>query len=1210
MSNDKLENVETTEDDDSYNTTPNESLLRNQTKSSIESYIEEPQHDFDYNNGTEGVCRSRSRWQRFVDVLMGRDGDGDLEAVSFLALFRFASPFHKTLLGISTLCSILIGMTEPFFVISFGRLMDILMGYAQHHDSVELWEKATPLIFINFIIALILVFAGFFALVSRTEKRQQKSAHSAGAVLQESIMHVKTVQSCNGQQTMVGKYNSFLELTCKDRLPQHFWSGFLDGIFILALYLFNIISSSYGIDQVIAGEMTIGEMQTVMRCCNWSSYMVGILMPDFICIFKARVAAAMVYKLIDQVPETIDCYSNSGETLSTKINGRITFNNVRFAYPNRKAKTVLNDISWVAEPGKHVALVGHSGSGKSTCLSLLTRLYECSAGCVEIDNIDVKCLRISDLRKSIGIVQQEPTLFNCSIMDNITLGDDNIDMKSVKRACRAANAHDFIRKLKHGYSTVLGNDGMQLSGGQKQRIAIARAIVRDPAILLLDEATSALDAESEIMVQNALKVASKGRTTITIAHRLSTLRNADKIIVLDQGRVMEVGTHAELMITSNSIYAQLVKSQQLETKKMSSSSRPRWDSVSSTTSDQPLEQYRYRSRTITSAVSHTSLFSAPSLVDIGVADTKTIKSTRFGPGIYQLYRKYWNSQFIWACISSIGHGSEYCAYNALFFVLFVIIERYSTGIIEKNDLSYYVWLYHVASLSTGIFKLGVSTLSMTLYGRFCDRVVKQCKVNALKNILDQAASYFDNPSTNNEKVIQRISNDALAMNAALDRRLNVIVSHAYFIVLMSFLGFLTSWEIALVVVTLITLELLLLVWLGGKMVKNYQNIRLTDQSSKTAVEIIENVKTIQLLTKQKYFVERYHKALHENHPHHVTAALLEAFLFASTRATVFAVQTICILFGTYLLEKGYLQTVNVFGAVICMSLASDGVIGLVIFLNDFIKADSASSSIFELINATSTISNGHGKEEVRGDVAFQKVNFAYPNRQDFGVAVDLSLMANRGETIALVGASGAGKSTVVALLERYYEATGGKVTIDEKQINEFDLKHLRNQIALVGQEPVLFGGTIFDNVRLGVENLGMNEVIEACEIASAAKFIESLPMGYDTEVGEKGAQLSGGQKQRIAIARAVIRQPKILLLDEATSALDGHAEQAVQKALDSARSGRTCIIIAHRLSSITNADRICFMRNGKVVESGTHAELISNSKSAYAQMFRKQQIPT
>uniref|UniRef100_A0AC34FZY1 ABC transporter domain-containing protein n=1 Tax=Panagrolaimus sp. ES5 TaxID=591445 RepID=A0AC34FZY1_9BILA len=361
---------------------------------------------------------------------------------------------------------------------------------------------------------------------------------------------------------MVQRYREVLAKGRGFAVLNFVWNGFFDGITFFLLYIFFGSTFYYGAVAYFKGEITSpGDVFIIPNAFFGAAYTMAIVSPHFVAILKARIAAAIIYAKIDRVPLI---KRDDGNELFESLNGgTIQFQDVRFSY--KSGQQVLKGLTFNAPEGHTTALVGHSGCGKSTCIALLTRLYECDEGKIFIDGINIRQGTIPALRRIIGIVRQEPILFSCSISDNIRLGDNSITNEDVQKACKIANAHGFIEKLSEGYETQIGSGAVQLSGGQKQRIAIARAIVGNPKILLLDEATSALDGHSEVLVQDALKAATSGRTTIVIAHRLSTLRDANKIVVINEGKVLEEGTHLSLK-EKGGLYAQLVKAQEFKEK--------------------------------------------------------------------------------------------------------------------------------------------------------------------------------------------------------------------------------------------------------------------------------------------------------------------------------------------------------------------------------------------------------------------------------------------------------------------------------------------------------------------------------------------------------------------------------------------------------------------------------------------------------------------
>uniref|UniRef100_A0A1I7S460 ABC transmembrane type-1 domain-containing protein n=1 Tax=Bursaphelenchus xylophilus TaxID=6326 RepID=A0A1I7S460_BURXY len=422
------------------------------------------------------------------------------------------------------------------------------------------WQMTLPLCLVSPLIAVAMSLSA--KKIGNASREEMAIYGKAGQIAEEAISGVRTVAAFNGQEQEVERYSEELEKGVRAGLRKGNHSGVLSGFMTMITVVYMGIAILYGTFLYQIGILdTPGDIFVVLTALLSGAYHLGNASPHLMVLLTARVSAATIYKTIARTPD-IDAYSVKGRKLYD-LKGKIVFKNVAFRYPSRKDVKVLKSLSFTVQPGQTIALVGHSGSGKSTVVGILNRLYEYESGSVTIDGHDVRDLNIKWLRQTIGTVQQEPIIFNATVEENLKMGNPDLTEHDMVRACQLANAHEFIENLPESYLTKIGEGGVQLSGGQKQRIAIARTLARDPKILLLDEATSALDANSEAIVQEALNNASKGRTTIVIAHRLSTVKDADRIIVMDKGRFIEAGTHNELLERKGA-YARLVRAQQID----------------------------------------------------------------------------------------------------------------------------------------------------------------------------------------------------------------------------------------------------------------------------------------------------------------------------------------------------------------------------------------------------------------------------------------------------------------------------------------------------------------------------------------------------------------------------------------------------------------------------------------------------------------------
>uniref|UniRef100_A0A1I8HJK7 Bile salt export pump n=1 Tax=Macrostomum lignano TaxID=282301 RepID=A0A1I8HJK7_9PLAT len=921
-------------------------------------------------------------------------------------------------------------------------------------------------------------------------------------------------------------------------------------------------------------------------------------------ILAAQGAAATIFAIIDRKP-TIDVDSETGDK-PAHCTGQIELRDVAFKYPTRPDVPVLQGVSFTIQPGQTVALTGPSGCGKSSVVKLILRFYDPESGTVLIDGRDIRELNVHWYRSRIGLVSQEPVLFSGSIKENIRMGREEVTDEEMVAACKQANAHKFISRLPDGYDTLVGERGAQLSGGQKQRVAIARALVRRPDILLLDEATSALDAESESVVQEALDKAGQGVTTLVIAHRLSTVRNADLILSINEGRVVEAGTHEQLL-ENRGLYYQLVSLQtfaddEQHRKNKKSSPRSNDEGVETDEDDKPA----VGNGDLDKAVSNGHSKEANGVPDVTFelaaagdsADKKRRASTASAtrrdkeaekaeqkallakaPGFFDILKM--NSPeagyIALACIGALLNGGGMPIFAVFFAEVIAVFSKVGDAMLQ--EATFWALMFLVLG---GAQLLGNLFMNIGL-GVAGERLTRRLRTMYFAAVLRQDMSYFDIPDNSVGAVTTRLANDASNAKGASGVRLAMPLQALFGVCLGLGIALYYGWMLALMIVGCVPFMAV-----AGFIHMAFQtkSQKATDKSSEmagqTAAEAIENLPTVQSLCREPTFFKRYCDYLAGPYRKRLVGSVLSGVTYGFSEAMVFFMYAAAFRFGAYLVGIDKMTPSNVFKVFFAITFAGLMVGQTFSLIPDYAKARISAGYILQLVAKQPLIDNlsneGRRPDSVRGEIALEGVQFTYPQRPGVEVLHGLSLSFPAGQTVALVGVSGCGKSTVMALLQRFYDPSNGR-------------------------EPVLFARSIEANIVYGLDSQQFvtHETVEAAaKQSNIHEFVSGLPSGYATEVGEKGAQLSGGQKQRVALARALVNRPKILLLDEATSALDTESEAVVQAALEEARQGRTCILIAHRLSTVQNADRIVVIEQGQVVEQGTHAELMRLGGAYYA----------
>ncbi|GJY99923.1 ABC transporter B family member 1 [Tanacetum coccineum] len=1068
------------------------------------------------------------------------------------------------------------------------------------------------------VVPLIAVIGGIHATtLAKLSSKSQEALSQAGNIAEQTIVQIRTVLAYVGESRALQAYSSALKISQRLGYKSGFSKGFGLGATYFTVFCCYALLLWYGGYLVrhhqTNGGLAIATMFSVMI----GGLALGQSAPSMSAFAKARVAAAKIFRIIDHKP-SVDKNAESGLELDS-VSGLVELKNVTFSYPSRPDVKILDNFSLSVPAGKTIALVGSSGSGKSTVVSLIERFYDPTSGQVMLDGHDIKELKLKWLRQQIGLVSQEPALFATTIQENILLGRPDASMIEIEEAARVSNAHSFIIKLPDAYDTQVGERGLQLSGGQKQRIAIARAMLKNPGILLLDEATSALDSESEKLVQEALDRFMIGRTTLVIAHRLSTIRKADLVVVLQQGSVLEMGTHDELFAKGeNGTYAKLIKMQEVahETamnNARKSSARPSSarNSVSSPiiTRNSSYGRSPYSRRLSDFSTSDFSLS-----IEGGYPSYRHEKLPfKMQASSFWRLAKMNSPEWTYALIGSVG--SVICGSLSAFFayVLSAVLSVYynQDHAYMIREIGKYCYLLIGVSSAALIF----NTLQHFFWDVVGENLTKRVREKMLAAVLRNEMAWFDQEENESSRIAARLSLDANNVRSAIGDRISVIMQNSALMLVACTAGFVLQWRLALVLVAVFPLVVAATV-LQKMFMQGFSGDLEGAHAKATqlAGEAVANMRTVAAFNSEGKIVNLFTKSLEKPLQRCFWKGQIAGSGFGIAQFLLYASYALGLWYASWLVKHGisdFSKTIRVF---MVLMVSANGAAETLTLAPDFIKGGRAMKSVFDLLDRKTEIEPDEidtipVPERLRGEIELKHVDFSYPSRPDILVFRDLCLRARAGKTLALVGPSGCGKSSVVALIQRFYEPSSGRVMIDGKDIRKYNLKSLRRHIAVVPQEPCLFATTIYENIAYGHESATEAEIIEAATLANAHKFISALPDGYKTFVGERGVQLSGGQKQRVAIARAFLRKAEVMLLDEATSALDAESEKCIQEALERICLGKTTIVVAHRLSTIRNAHAIAVIDDGKVAEQGSHSHLLKNHPDGlYAKMIQLQRF--
>jgi len=920
---------------------------------------------------------------------------------------------------------------------------------------------------------------------------------------------------------------------------------------------------------------------------------------------QARAGAGRIVELLSSRSQVQE---RPGAARLEEPAGLIELDHVDFAYPG--GEPVLRDISLRIDQGERIAIVGASGSGKSTLALMLARFHDPTAGTVRIDGRDARDYTLASVRSAVGLVFEEGFLFSTTIGDNVAFGRPAASADEVEHAAVVAHAHGFIAGLPDGYDTIVGERGFTLSGGQRQRIALARAALTNPRVLVLDDATSAIDARTEHAIHRSFEEVLAQRTTVLIAKRHSTLQLADRVIVLDQGRIVDQGTTSELLERSE-LFRELLTGPDSELDRaagvqIEAVDAAAWPQGASRIGALKVSTYGTSMATQSAGPGGVGLGSdAARLAGLATASPELLAAVDGLPPLAGDPRVELHGQDVSGGEFSMRSVFLPFARPLTLCLALIVIDAVcglatpalvkigvNDGVLRDSRLALAVVCAVVLVVQLIIW---ANARLMNFYTqRTAERMLFRLRVRTFEHLMKLSLNYYEKNQAG--KIMTRMTSDvesfAQLLQQGLVSALGSLLTCAGVAVVLAVFDPSLSLAVSVVLVPLVVST----VWFARASSRNYLVAR--ERISILYADMQESLAGVAV--SQAYNQQPANEARF--------GRLADSYCQARCRSYE--------LLARYF---PFLQLLNVVAKAVALAVAAQGVrdgqlsagllIAFLLYVDQFftpiqqlssvfdqwLQATVAATQLSELLqtpSATPEAADPVVPGRLRGEIRLDHVSFAY---ETTGLTAmdDVSLTIPPGQVVALVGTTGAGKSTLVKLVARFYDATDGTVLIDGTPLRSLDLASYRHQLGFVPQEPFLFSGTIRSNIAYGRPSASDLDVERAARAVSAHEFIATLPLGYLTPVSEQGRSMSAGQRQLLSLARALLVDPAILLLDEATANLDLATEARVQRAMGQVADGRTTLLIAHRLQTARISDRILVVDNGLIVEDGTHDELLA-----------------
>jgi ATP-binding cassette subfamily B (MDR/TAP) protein 1 len=1111
------------------------------------------------------------------------------------------------------------------------------------------------------------------ALSRRYQDRVSAAVNKATSVASAALGNMLVVHAFGAKGRLEGMFASHLRVARSEGLKKSVVSAVQVGLLYFIAYSANALAFWQGSREIArsmeGGDgLSVGAVYTVIFILVDASFIITQVAPFLSLFGNAASAYDKLLPTLELLPDV-----RSGEEVAgtemVDIEGEIEFRDVQFSYPSRADVQVLKDFSVKIPAKQYTAIVGPSGSGKSTLVSLMTKVYSPGSGSVLFDGKDTQAFDIRVLRPLFGVVEQNARLFDRSILENIALGlisspharhahlkaalassalaDFAESIQSgtrfelalnnsasevreiialVQTAAQRAHASDFIARLPYGLATSVGASGRKLSGGQRQRIALARALVREPSVLILDEATAALDTASERAVLAAVdEIRGSGVTVISIAHRMSSVKGVDRVIVVKEGRVAEEGDYEEL-VSRGGMFSEMVKMQDGRALGKSKTSQI-WQRESIDDIEEDEEEAAHsmaKERQVSKAA---VLPAGPvSAVDLEMMDSGTDASADTHmrgilssmASVLKLARPHLGFIILGAtAATAVGasHAGEAVVFGHSLGSLNSCVG--TERIISAGNL------FGLLFFILAVVELITNFASTASFGRVAEKLLFKVRLLTLRSFLHQDLHWHESQGRTPSSLLTYLSSDTSSLSGLTGVIFGTLLAVVVHMVAGLIVAHIVAWKIAVVLLAAVP------ILLGS----GYFRLRVLNQfqerhqaafalSVAIALEAIDSIRTIKIFGLEQETIATFQRSLRGPYKSTLKNVAYSNFWMAMAYSVSNVVYALAYWWGAEQIQSGMYTQTQFFIVLPALLFAAQSGGQMFSLAPDISKANIATRRLMSIISQGPTDSSVSDDDAQVSDieaceealdlekapntteglsVLFDSVRFSYPSRPNNEILHSLTLTVPANSFTALVGPSGSGKSTIFALIERFYTPSSGRILLNGIDYSSRSSVSFRDNIALVPQETILFDGTVRFNISLGARPSDpeptLSEIEEACRAANIHDMIASLPSGYETMCGSSGRSFSGGELQRLAIARALVRRPKLLLLDEATSALDAASEGLFREALKRISRKVTVVAIAHRLATVRDADVICMIEEGRCVASGRHEELVEGNEA-------------